>query len=208
MPKKAISWLLDPRSDMKAIHSLLTVGLGVLVLSTVIVLAGFTTLGIGNVRSGADMPATLAFEKVIPAGANLPPGVQVESLKVSVPIVYRTITDHVLLRMAILPLIFLAMAVVWHLRRVVGSVLAGDPFVVANVARLRWIAWLLITSPFVIFISDVAKNELLSRSSVGDLTQESVSFYLAPVLIGALILVLSQVFASGVALRQEAEGVV
>ena len=86
--------------------------------------------------------------------------------------------------------------------------IAGDPFVPENVRRLRAIGWLIAVSPILLVIAQIARSELVARSTVADLAVVSMTIAVLPVLIGALLLVLAQVFAAGVRLRQDTDGLV
>ncbi len=94
------------------------------------------------------------------------------------------------------------------MRRIVRSVAAGDPFVEENVRRLRIIGWLVALSPLLLVIAQISRSELVARSAAGSLALPHITIAFVPILIGGLLLVLAQVFAEGVRLRQDTEGLV
>ena len=85
---------------------------------------------------------------------------------------------------------------------------SGDPFVAENVRRLRIIGWLVAVSPILLVIAQFARSELVARSTVADLALESIHVAFLPILVGGLLLVLAEVFAAGVRLREDTEGLV
>ena len=131
------------------------------------------------------------------------------------PIPSAGIREHVLIRLVQLPMTLLALLVVWMVRGIVLTTLGtdtadGDPFVRANVRRLRWIALALIVTPLAEFISSIASFELQWSALKGieeiGMYWTGVSYALAGV--GILALVLAEVFAKGIRLREDVEGLV
>lgn len=99
-------------------------------------------------------------------------------------------------------------AVLWLLRGVLKSVRDGDPFIEANVRRLRALAFVvLIGVPTATFLESVCNSEL--ADSVGLPTGGvEISMPSAALLGGLALLVLAEVFTSGVRLRDDLEGTV
>ena len=137
-----------------------------------------------------------------------PTGADIEAIRATVSSEPSGLFEHLLVRLQGLPVLFLALFVIVLLRRIVRSVIAGDPFVPENVRRLRAIGWLIAVSPILLVIAQIARSELVARSTVADLAVVSMTIAVLPVLIGALLLVLAQVFAAGVRLRQDTDGLV
>lgn len=195
--------------DVRALEGLLTAGLVIGGVVTAMALAGVSSIGSGGVERGVSLMVDLDPAKVAPNLARpLPPGVEVEAVRVTVPSEPSGLVEHLLVRLQLLPILLLALFVVVLLRRIVRSVLAGDPFVDENVRRLRIIGWLVAVSPILLVIAQFARSELVARSSVADLALESIHVAFLPILVGGLLLVLAEVFAAGVRLRQDTEGLV
>jgi len=197
------------RCDVRALEGLVTVGVVVASVVAAMALAGVSAIGVGGVGSGAPIEVDLDAARVAPDLARrLPAGVDVEAVRATVAARPSGLLEHLLVRLQVLPIALLALAVLVLMRRIVRSVVAGDPFVEANVRRLRIIGWLVALSPILLVIAQVARSELVARSSVGDLALSHVTIAFVPILIGGLLLVLAQVFAAGVRLRQDTEGLV
>jgi hypothetical protein len=102
----------------------------------------------------------------------------------------------------------LGIVVLAFLRGIVGSVRRGDPFIADNVRRLRAIAFaLIIGGPLVQILMQFFTSVVAESAGV-----RSAPFRLdipgAPPVIGLGVLLLAQVFAHGVQLREDVEGTV
>lgn len=101
-------------------------------------------------------------------------------------------------------LIFVAGA----LRRILGTVRRGDPFITANVRRLRWIGFaLIIGGPLDQYFSQFFRQ--VAAGSAG-LESSYTTYSLPPTLciVGIGVLALAHVFAQGVRLREDVEGTI
>jgi hypothetical protein len=106
-----------------------------------------------------------------------------------------------------------ALALVWGIAR---SVRAGDPFGTANVRRLRWLGALVLAGTVVLpLVSSGLQDALFSTSNAagaslddGPVGTGGVDFSTAPLVVGLCVLVLAEVFAYGVRLREDVEGTV
>jgi hypothetical protein len=114
------------------------------------------------------------------------------------------------LRLAIdlLPLL-LIIALLWQLWGLLRSARQGDPFTTANVWRLRQFGWLLLLGwPLVAFLT-MALKELLAMTPPADKTG---GLFAPPIggmlLFGLAVLVLAEVFAHGLRLREDVEGTI
>ena len=102
----------------------------------------------------------------------------------------------------------LVAAVLWLLRLIVLSVRRGDPFAAANVRRLRIIGLLLIAGvPIANLITSAFEMALASSTGV---ESSGVAIVVpGPALMAGLgVLVLAEVFAHGVRLREDVEGTI
>lgn len=89
-----------------------------------------------------------------------------------------------------------------YLHQVLASSLTASPFQPANVKRIERIGWLAIAVPVVSFLLT-----LLCKFMVGNEYVE-VSFGLTDLVMGILVLCLSQFFAHGVKLENDVDGLV
>lgn len=104
--------------------------------------------------------------------------------------------------------IALVLALLWLLRALVLSVRDGDPFVAANVRRLRIIGFLLAVGvPVIGYVTHLLDGALAASSSVGELGGSYTLSGNGP-LAGLGVFVLAEVFAHGVRLREDVEGTV
>jgi hypothetical protein len=102
-------------------------------------------------------------------------------------------------------------AVLRHLRAMIGTVRAGDPFVASNARRLQVIAWLVMAGEFVrLAVAAVVTFAKPIARTLGIHVDISagVQFSLAPWLSVLLLFVLAGVFAHGTRLRDDLEGTV
>jgi hypothetical protein len=97
-----------------------------------------------------------------------------------------------------------------HLRAMVETVRAGDPFVADNARRLQAIAWLVLAGEFLRLgvgaIFHVAAP--IARTLGIAVDRSAVQFSLAPWLAVLLLFVLAGVFAQGARMRADLEGTV
>ena len=195
--------------DVRALEGLVTAGLVVASIVAVMALAGVSSIGFAGVGRGAPIEVDLDPAKVAPdLTQTLPAGVEVEAVRATVVAKPSGLWEHLLVRLQVLPVVLLALAVLVLMRRIVRSVVAGDPFVEENVRRLRIIGWLVALSPILLVLAQIARSELVSRSTVADLVLSHITIALVPILIGGLLLVLAEVFAEGIRLRKDTEGLV
>jgi hypothetical protein len=97
-----------------------------------------------------------------------------------------------------------------HLRAMVETVRAGDPFVASNARRLQGIAWLVMAGEFVrLAIGGVGRIAAPIARELGiHVDRNLVQFSLTPWLCVLLLFVLAGVFAHGTRLRDDLEGTV
>jgi len=145
----------------------------------------------------------------------MPSGVRAEgSLPVYVTVDRSTLGSKILTRLSALPLDVLLLSVIWLCRRVALSAIGtpevpGNPFVWANVRRLRIIATLIMVAPVVEMWSGVAEMELVSRTlNEFSMFSWDASWMFPAFGIGLMLFVLAEVFAAGIRLREDVEGLV
>ena len=136
-------------------------------------------------------------------------------LPVSVTFDNSTLRSQVLNFLSSIPMDLLVVALIWLLRRIVLTTVSpglssGDPFIKANVWRLRIMASLVLVMPLVSFWSEVAVWELVSPSASKDLLWMSYDASLLPLQLGSAVVlfILADVFSAGVRLRDDVEGLV
>jgi hypothetical protein len=114
------------------------------------------------------------------------------------------------LRLAIdLLSVLLILAALWQLWGLLRSARQGDPFTTANVWRLRQFGWLLLLGwPLVAYVT-MALKEWLATTPPADQTG---GVFAPPIglalLFGLAMLVLAEVFAHGLRLREDVEGTI
>ena len=185
----------------------MTVLLG-LALAAGVILTLFAV--VGAVRGGHTIP--LAREVSPEQFPSLPPNVTPAD---DIPVT-QTINNasplQTLLRLAsdLVPLLIYVPAL-WLLRSLVGSVRQGDPFSAANLRRLRAIGFLILLGwPIAAFCSNLLQ-QLLAQTlpAAHSLGGRLVPAHLdITVLAGLGVLVLAEVFAHGLRLREDVEGTI
>jgi hypothetical protein len=150
----------------------------------------------------------VAPEAVTALPANIRP---TDNIPVTVTIDHASPTQLFLrLAMTLLPGL-LIVALLWQLWGLLRSARQGDPFTGANVWRLRQFGWLLLLGwPLVAYLT-MALKELLAATWASPTDPTGGTF--APPIGGALIfglavLVLAEVFAHGLRLREDVEGTI
>jgi hypothetical protein len=96
-----------------------------------------------------------------------------------------------------------------HLRAMVETVRAGDPFVADNARRLKAIAWLVMAGEVLrLLVGAVVRVATPVAQAVGIDMDIRIPFSLAPWLAVLLLFVLAGVFAHGTRMRADLEGTV
>jgi hypothetical protein len=103
----------------------------------------------------------------------------------------------------------LIIALLWQLWGLLRSARHGDPFTGANIRRLRQFGWLLLLGwPLVAYLT-MALKELLAMSLPANDTE---GLFAPPIggalLFGLAVLVLAEVFAHGLRLRDDVDGTI
>jgi Protein of unknown function (DUF2975) len=115
------------------------------------------------------------------------------------------------LRLAIdlFPLLLIVVAALWQLWGLLRSARQGDPFTTANVRRLRLFGWLLLLGwPLVAYLTtnlEAALADTVPAAVTSTLFTNPIGLAL---LFGLAVLVLAEVFANGLRLREDVEGTI
>jgi len=165
--------------------------------------------------------ATLALNPDVVAPGlkeNLPRDLEPWNLSVVARIAHLDPGARVLSLLSSVPMNLLLVVVIWFVRSIVRTTIGtdecdGDPFIAANVRRLRIIAAILLAAHLVDAGARIADSEVLSRTvpklppatTVLELNVNAMLIYFG---VGILMLVLAEVFKAGVQLRQDTEGLV
>ncbi|MEA2154729.1 MAG: hypothetical protein QOE11_869 [Solirubrobacteraceae bacterium] len=163
-------------------------------------------------------PRTVVFHAQAPvSGRKVPKAVRVSRQSTSFVVRHPSAHEQRLaLAGDLLPLALLA-SVLWLLRGIARSVRDGDPFVAPNVRRLRTIGGLLIVGVLAVHYAGAAIGNALAdpyttspsqRFSTQGLLPAGHGFPQIQLLCGLGALVLAQVFAHGVALREDVEATI
>ena len=109
------------------------------------------------------------------------------------------------------PLAFgaLALGVIWSLWQIVRTLPTGDVFTAPNVRRVMLIGVLVgVGSPALQLTVHLAQRAVLAHSAAAGIVKVAPSFNLLPLWLGAVVLLLAEVFRQGVRMRAEVEGLV
>jgi hypothetical protein len=100
----------------------------------------------------------------------------------------------------------------WLLRGITGSVRKGDPFVPANVRRLRGIGFVLVAGSLILTLFDMAfRNALFDRLPPmpgWNLANGPFGPPGGALIAGLFVFILAEVFAHGVRLREDVEATI
>jgi hypothetical protein len=103
----------------------------------------------------------------------------------------------------------LALLVLWLLWRIVRTISTTEVFTAANARRMVGVGLAVaIGGSAVQLIGYIAQRDIVARSAAARVLDAAFSFSFAPMLVGAIVLVLAEVFRHGVALRAEVDGLV
>jgi hypothetical protein len=137
------------------------------------------------------------------------------TLPVYVAVDRSTLSSQVLRRLTSVPLDLLILAVIWLFRQVALTAIGtpespANPFIWQNVRRLRVVAALVAAVPLIDFYSSIAEVELVSKTlqAFTLLSWEFPDSFLVSSGLALMLAVLAEVFASGIRLREDVEGLV
>ena len=180
-------------------------------LAAGVVLAASTAVGAVRGHHTITVDRVIVPEHVPEPFTALP--ANVEPTNGSIPV---TVTIHdarpaqLFLRLAIdlLPLL-LFVALLWQLWGLLRSARQGDPFTTANVRRLRTFGWLLLLGwPLVAYVTMNLKAALADTVPAVVTSGLFALDILGVLLFGLAVLVLAEVFANGLQLREDVEGTI
>jgi hypothetical protein len=155
----------------------------------------------------------MSVHATVPAQAltGLPAHVVSDGVEVSVPIDHLTTAQIVVFHTLITLGGLLILYALWQLRRLVGSIRAGDPFSADNVRRLRVLGWLLLAAYPVFQYVTGGVNEWILSTGAPDIAGARVEvdpFSIGAVFGGLVLLVLAEVFGHGLSLREDVEATI
>lgn len=193
------------------LEQLLTLGLIIACLVLALALAGVHGIGTGGVDTAVTITAPLDAEKLGERLSEpLPPGVELaEEHSARITLANPSFAEHLLFRTGPALAAALAIAVLFLLRAIVGSVDRGEPFIATNVRRLRVLAIALAVGGIAVeIVGELTREALIERSQAADLWASSFTLGLWPLLAGLVVAVLAEVFRHGARLREDVEGLV
>lgn len=171
--------------------------------------------GVGAVRGGDRLVSGRTLDvhvQVPPERVRLPEGIRHSGwVPVTVQIHDPTATQILLSVAMDLSQALLFIAVLWLLRGIARSVREGDPFVPANVRRLRAIGfWLVVGGIAVEVVNASLRTALYDRlpATFGNIGTEGFTVPGNFLLAGLGAFILAEVFAHGLRLREDVEGTV
>ncbi len=99
------------------------------------------------------------------------------------------------------------LAIIWlvNLRRIIGSVGDGDPFIPVNADRLSRMGWITLAMQFAAFPATAVAGWVEQQI---ENAQFSFEFSLTGLLLALLLFILARIFRHGTALRDDLEGTV
>lgn len=108
-----------------------------------------------------------------------------------------------------LALAALALGVIWSLWQIVRTLRTGEVFTRANVRRVMLVGVLVGAGSMLLQVGQyLAQQGVLAASAAAGIVEVAPSFNLLPLWLGAVVLLLAEVFRQGVRLRTEVEGLV
>lgn len=164
----------------------------------------------GHMLIGATLPTKL---QISPQHVHLPAGLRHDGwLTTTVQVKDPTAAQEALAAAIDLTQLMLFIAVLWLLRGIVRSVKLDEPFGASTVMRVRGIGGvLLIGSPIVEAINEGLRTELFHRLPLAQQTGIGTAGYTIPgnfLLAGLGALILAEIFAHGLRLREDVEGTI
>lgn len=190
-----------------------------LVTALLVLVAAIGSLLIANAVIGAARGGhTLVGARALSVDASvapdhlksLPPGIRVRGdAQVTAEVEHPTSAQLLLSAGTWVGPLALLIAALWLLRRLAQSVKAGEPFGPPNVRRLRTLGFLLLLGYPSVQIANWALMLALGNTApLSDLSTPGLSIQAAPLLAGLGALVLAEVFAHGVRLREDVDATI
>ena len=168
----------------------------------------------GVVRGGDLLVGTLPFKaQISPRLVRLPHGLHLDgSVAATLQVEDANTAEAALATAADAMRIALFVAVLWLLRGIAGSIRKREPFGGGNVRRLRVIGVLLVVGAPVVAAVDAGVGALLLRQlpdwQILGLGGAHFVFPAEALIAGLGVLILAQVFAHGLELREDVEGTI
>jgi hypothetical protein len=103
----------------------------------------------------------------------------------------------------------LILLVLWLLWRIVRTVPTAEVFTPANAGRMAWIGLTVaVGGSAVQLLGYAAHKAIIARSAAAGIVDVAFSFSFLPVVVGAVVLLLAEVFRQGIRLRADVDGLV
>ena len=199
---------MDPKPPTRLATTgyLVVTALLVAFLSAGVVLTATTIVGAVRGDHSITQDRFVAPEALTSLPANIKP---TDNVPVTVTIDHASPTQLFLrLAMTLLPGL-LIVALLWQLWGLLRSARQGDPFTGANVWRLRQFGWLLLLGwPLVAYLTMALKEFLAMTLPANDTGGTFAPPIGGALLFGLALLVLAEVFAHGLRLREDVEGTI
>jgi len=104
---------------------------------------------------------------------------------------------------------FLALFVIWLLWRIVRTLPTGEVFTAANGRRVVGIGLALALGGSAIqLLAYLGVQDIIARSAAAGILKAAFSFSFLPLIVGAVLILLAEIFRQGVRLRAEVAGLV
>ncbi len=193
--------------DFRTLATMLSISLVFLSGAALMNLFGVSSIGSDGISTKAEVATFLRPGQVL-APAALPAGVTAQPVPVIAKGRLSGLTEHLLARAQILPMLAVVIAVVVLLRRMLLDVAEGQIFTRKNAGRVRIIGVILMASTLLSGLSQIAASELASRQLGQALVSPYFELSFAAPGAGALLLALAAVFDAGVKLREDNEATI
>jgi hypothetical protein len=197
---------VEPATSIRPAKTLLRIVTGLLILAAVTAAVIVVVRTIGAIRGDHTVTAQreVSLLTEVPQAVKVPTDVVAE-IRIS------NATSGQIALAALKDLMFLLVAIpgLFLVRQLVRTARDGDPFIEPNIHRLRLLGYLLIFGPpLATMLSKMLEGWLALSSGFTGGNPVTLEFSLVGPVCGVGALVLAQVFAHGVRLREDVEGTV
>src|SRR3954447_3249038 len=168
---------------------------------------------LGGALNGGDLPVgSLSVGASLDPSQlrSLPRGIEVhQDARIQAELTDATATQALLAAATQVGPFVLLVAALWLLRGLARSIRERSPFGAANVRRLRWLGLLLLVgTPAVETVNWMLRLALGNTEPLSELSTTGFSLSVTPLIAGLGALLLAEVFAHGVRLREDSEATI